>query len=109
MEKVIKDGKVAVLVSGGHGAGWTSWSARDKSEVEVLLFHPTLIEMAEAERHEEITSEWISETFGFEGFYTGGADGLYVSWVEVGKKFIIHEYDGAERLVTEDDLDFFIA
>lgn len=109
MEKIIKDGKVAVLISSGYGAGWSSWCGRDKPEVEVLLFHPLLIEMVESERHNEITSEWIQETFGFEGVYTGGVDGLYVQWVTCGKKFLINEYDGAEGLVTEDDLDFYTA
>jgi len=41
MEKVIRDGKVAVLISQGWGAGWYSWH-RDNQE---LLFHPKLVEM----------------------------------------------------------------
>ena len=26
MEKIIEDGKVAVLVSKGYGAGWSTWN-----------------------------------------------------------------------------------
>ena len=43
MEKVIKEGKVAVLVSPNYGAGWYSWNSGYKE----LLFHPKLVEMVE--------------------------------------------------------------
>ena len=29
MDKVVRDGLVAVLVSPGHGAGWYTWAHRD--------------------------------------------------------------------------------
>jgi hypothetical protein len=51
MEKVIRDGKVAVLISQGWGAGWYSWH-RDKQE---LLFSPKLVEMVEQNRKNEIS------------------------------------------------------
>ena len=42
MDKVIRDGKVAVLVSYGYGAGWSTWnSARSDS----LLFDPDIVQM----------------------------------------------------------------
>ena len=49
MEKVIRDGKVAVLISQGWGAGWYSWH-RDNQQ---LLFHPKLVEMVEQNRKNE--------------------------------------------------------
>ncbi len=55
MEKVIRNGMVAVLVSPGYGAGWYSWN--DHKE---LLFHPKIVEMVEKRRTEEITQEWVS-------------------------------------------------
>ena len=57
MEKVIRDGKVAVLVSHGFGAGWYSWN----TEHQQLLFHPKLVEMVEQNRINEITDEWVKE------------------------------------------------
>ena len=99
MDKVIRDGKVAVLVSRGYGAGWSSWT----DEVETVLFHPKLVQMVEERRHSEITEEWMEKELGIEGFYTGGIDGLEIEWVPIGTKFVIDEYDGAELLRTIDD------
>lgn len=48
MKKVIRNGKVAVLVSEGFGAGWYSWNR----EYKELLFHPKLVEMVEQGRNE---------------------------------------------------------
>ena len=42
MEKVIRDGKVAVLYSPGYGAGWYSWH-----DIEDLLYDPAVVEMVE--------------------------------------------------------------
>jgi hypothetical protein len=38
MEKVIRDGKVGVLYSPGHGAGWYSWH-----DVEELIYDPSIV------------------------------------------------------------------
>jgi len=95
MEKVIREGKVAVLVSYGYGAGWYSWSDENKE----ILFHPKLVEMVEQKRNSEITDEWVLENIGVD-MYTGGAIGLSIVWVEEGTAFEIDEYDGAESLKT---------
>lgn len=42
MEKLVRDGKVAILYSKGYGAGWYSWHG-----IKELIFHPKLIEMVE--------------------------------------------------------------
>ena len=42
MEKVIKDGKVGVLVSPGFGAGFSSWGYPDEA-----IFDPNLIDLVE--------------------------------------------------------------
>ena len=107
MDKVIRDGKVAVLVSRGYGAGWSSWT--DEDEVETFLFHPKLVQMVEEERHREITPEWMEKELGLDVSYTGGTDGLGIQWVPVGTKFVIDEYDGAESLRTIDDYNWVIA
>ncbi len=99
MEKVIRDGKVAVLYSRGYGAGWYSWNS-DKE----LLYHPKLVEMVEAGRQEEITEEWVMENLGLE-IYAGGAEGLTIMWIDEGTPFYIDEYDGAESIITSDRFD----
>lgn len=99
MEKVIRDGKVAILISRGFGAGWYSWN----NNLE-LVFSPKIVEMVEQGRSKEIDEEWIEENLGFENIYCGGAANLEINWLPVGTRFIIEEYDGAESLKTIDDL-----
>ena len=105
MNKVIRDGKVAVLVSRGYGAGWSTWT----DEIETYLFHPKLVQMVEEERHSEITTEWMEQELGLDVSYTGGTDGLEIQWVPVGTKFVIDEYDGHESLRTIDDFHWNVA
>lgn len=96
MEKVIRDGKVAVLVSHGFGAGWYSWN----SEHQELLFHPKLVEMVEQNRTNEIDEVWVKENLGIEDVYCGGASDLKIHWLPIGTAFEIYEYDGSESLIT---------
>lgn len=105
MEKVIRNGKVAVLTSPGYGAGWSTWNGSK----EILVFHPLLVAMVESGKSAEITSDWITENLGISDVYVGGAEDLCISWIEEGKKFLITEYDGAESVVTEDDLSCYTA
>ncbi len=99
MEKVIREGKVAVIISQGHGAGWYSWN----SEYPQLLFHPKLVEMIEEGKRNEIDEEWVERHLGIE-MYAGGASGLSIEWLPVGTRFMVEEYDGAERILTVDNL-----
>lgn len=99
MEKVIRDGKVAVLISQGWGAGWYSWH-RDNQE---LLFHPKLVEMVEQNRRNEINDQWLLENLDID-MYAGGSDGLEIHWLPIGTIFCIEEYDGFETIRTIEDL-----
>lgn len=99
MEKVIRDGKVAVLISQGWGAGWYSWNTDHKE----LLFHPKLVEMVEQNRRNEINDQWILENLGIE-MYAGGSDGLEIHWLPIGTIFDIEEHDGFETIRTIEDL-----
>lgn len=100
MEKLVRDGKVGVLVSGGYGAGWYSWHG-----IEELLFDPIVIAMIENPDDDEDFSSIVNychEKYG-EDEYFGGVDGLQVVWVEQGRKFFIEEYDGAESIRYENE------
>ena len=100
MDKVIRDGKVAVLISHGFGAGWYSWN----TENQQLLFHPKLVEMVEQGKAVEIDEDWVKENLGIENVYCGGAKNLKIHWLPVGTAFQVEEYDGAESLRTIEDL-----
>ena len=99
IEKVIRAGNVAVLISPGFGSGWYSWNGIDS-----MLFHPKLVELVEANRREEITEELIFELTGEENVYTGGVGDLEVVWLPMGTEFLIDEYDGAESLTLIQNL-----
>jgi hypothetical protein len=71
--------KVAVLVSAGYGAGWSTWATDEYREA--YLFHPKLVQMVEEGRQDEITSEWMEKELEITSVYdrhrfTGGRDGL---------------------------------
>lgn len=96
MEKVIRNGQVAVLISGGYGAGWYTWS----SQHQELLFHPKLVAMVESGNQDEINSEWLEKELGISGVYCGGAKDLHIEWLPEGTAFEVEEYDGSESLRT---------
>jgi len=99
MEKVIRDGKVAILISHGYGAGWYTWN----TDYQELLFNPKLVKMVEDGRAKEIDKDWVKENLGI-SIYAGGAEGLSIYWLPIGTCFKVEEYDGAESLETFDDL-----
>lgn len=103
MEKVIRDGKVAVIFSPGFGAGWYSWN----TESQQLLFSPKLVEMVEQGRNDEIDEDWVKENLGIENVYCGGAGDLKIRWLPIGTAFEVDEYDGSESLRTIADLVLF--
>jgi hypothetical protein len=43
MNKLVRDGLIAVIVSPGHGAGWYSWHG-----IEELLFDPSIVAWIES-------------------------------------------------------------
>lgn len=95
-----EQGRVAVLVSRGFGAGWSTWA--DDGEAEAMLFDSRIVDAVLAEQdHGQLTS--LVESLGY-GSYTGGVDGLGVYWLEPGTRFLVKEYDGSESLLTFDDL-----
>ena len=99
MEKVIRDGKVAVLISPGYGAGWYSWNTEHKE----LIFSPKLVEMVEYGMREDIDDKWVLDNLGID-IYTGGAYTLEINWIPEGTPFVIEEYDGAECIKIVSDL-----
>lgn len=99
MNKLIRDGNVAVLVAGGYGAGWSTW-AREFGEQ--MMFDPNVVEAVECgDVPLEDILEYLEETYPAEHF--SGYGQLEVVWVPEGSRFRIEEYDGSEGLVLEKD------
>ena len=98
MKKLIKDGKVAVAVSYGYGAGWSTWNDIDPMDGR---FNQLFLD-GKIKEIERICEE---EELG----YAGGAADVSIEWIPVGIKFVIEEYDGAESLCEIDDYNWMTA
>ena len=108
MNKVIRDGKVAVLVSSGFGAGWSTWSYVGEEDYRnFMLFDPTLVTMVERGDSVEAIESYVTAIHPHT--YCGGASDLTIQWLPVGTAFRIHEYDGAESVEIRDDIEWNIA
>ena len=105
MEKVVRDGKVAVLYSPGYGAGWYSWN----EECKKLIFDPVLVEIVESGIDMEKIEERVKDLYPTKSIYTGGAYQLKIEWVQEGTRFLIDEYDGYESLTILGPESGFVA
>lgn len=92
MEKIERDGMVAVLVSPGFGAGWSTWNSEHR---ETLCMDA---EIARAVLDGDIDKAVAVAKQKCGDFYEGGARDLRVEWVKKGSAFEIDEYDGSESL-----------
>jgi len=102
MQKLVDNGKVAVLYSPGFGAGWSTWN----KGVPKLLFDPAIVKFVENEQWAELTTYVMLK---YPGIYTGGMDSLAVAWLPVGTEFRISEYDGAENIEIKEETDWMTA
>jgi hypothetical protein len=107
MDKVIRDGKVAVLYSPDFGAGWSTWI----TEHPAILYDPAVVKWVEdgkpsgeARTHLEAT---LKEKYPH--CYLGGMRDLQIQWVPVGTRFYVDEYDGSETVVLEQDVEWMVA
>jgi len=92
MEKVVRNGKVAVLVSPGFGAGWYTWN-REHPE---CLYDADMVAWVEGGKEGSMPD--LEDKYG-SGFYAGGGGDLIIYWIDQGEKFRVDEYDGSESLV----------
>lgn len=103
MEKIEKDGMVAVLVSPRFGSGWSTWNSCHR---ETLCMDAEIVQAVldkDINKAVEIAKQKCSD------FYEGGAEGLTVEWVKKGAAFEIDEYDGSESLHVIGDHDYMVA
>lgn len=106
MSKVERDGMVAILISPGYGAGWSTWA--EYSEQELILFDPDIVQLVLDRNNSVITSEMFHEQVSHIWqlkSYTSycSPEALKVQWLPVGTIFRISEYDGAETLIMNKD------
>jgi len=100
MKKLIKDGLVAVLISPGFGAGWSTWHIGETAEE--MIFDADIAQMvldkADSDNIEAVAkTKWPNE-------YFGAAEDLEVHWIKEGSHFIVTEYDGSESIMFRDEV-----
>jgi hypothetical protein len=105
MEKVIRDGKVAVLYSPGFGAGWSTWN----SEHESMLYHPMLVDTVLSNEANWLENAEALASLIWPDAYLGGIGDLTVEWIPVGTLFKITEYDGSESIEYKEAGGWFVA
>ena len=110
VEKVIRDGMVAVLRSPGYGAGWSTWQHEDEIR-EFVMFDRRLVEAAERGALHDEVEEMLEELFFGSGMYisTSGWSDIEINWLPVGTRFEITEYDGAEGIRVFDESEYYVA
>ena len=120
MEKYIKDNHIAVLVSPGYGAGWSTWGDRnlavDKRVVEFYLQHKDdkvyidkLHHTLPSESNVLREASELFKSWGYEHVYFGGFGDIEIEWVPIGTAFRIQEYDGNEWIEYVNNIDYITA
>jgi len=102
MDKVIVNGKVAVLYSPGFGAGWYTWNQC----LPELIFSPAIVNLVIEEKFDELETYMELK---YPEIYKGGMRDLEIEWLPVGTEFKISEYDGAESIELKDDTGWLVA
>ena len=102
MNKLLDNGKVAVLYSPGFGAGWSTWN----KGVPEIVFDPAVVAFVENKHWAELQTY---VTLKYPGLYIGGMKDLAVAWLPEGTEFRIGEYDGAESIEIKDNTDWITA
>ena len=117
MEKYIKDGQVAILVSYGFGSGWSTWNdkklAYDRRAVEFFLEHEKdkdyMHRLSSYKSKESKEAKELFKSWGYENVYFGGFENIEICWLPIGTTFVISEYDGAESVEIIGSFDWTTA
>lgn len=107
MNKIEKDGEIAVLYSPGYGAGWSTWN---KGEFEErLLMDAEIVQAVLDEAEPEDIEAIVERLFGEDEIYTGGVHQLQIKWIPKGCQFEVTEYDGSESIHIIGERQYFTA
>jgi len=100
MEKLVRNGQVAILYSPGYGAGWSSWGepwmATDRRLIEAYEAGKDVAALAEQIGRDDHQLDYVCVL---------GATDLTVEWLPEGTAYRIREYDGSESVETTSVLD----
>ena len=100
-----KTKQVAVLVSTGYGAGWSTWAKYIQYEETLAFNHKIVKAVFDGNLNEVIRIAKAKAP----GCFLEGAKGLGAVWVDDRKQFRISGYDWRETLVLNEDLTWLRA
>lgn len=103
INKVIRNGLVAVVFSPEFGAGWWTWN-RDRID---MIFDPGLVDLLERKQPEDKILAYA--TLKWPDAFLGGIDELMIEWVLEGTEFKINEYDGSESIELKESDNWLTA
>ena len=108
-DRLVRDGKVAVLYSPGYGAGWSTWCHEDLEIRLAMVFDPQIADIVD-----QGATDWQNKAeaiaqIKYPDAYLGGLKDLRVKWLPTGTQFRVTEYDGNEDIETRDSVDWFTA
>jgi len=104
MNRVVRDGQVAVLYSPGYGAGWSTWASTEIRQD--VLFDPGAVELVEQEKWDELE---VYIRLKYPDMFCGGLRDLQIEWLPEGTQFIVNDYDGNESIQKRDSVDWITA
>jgi hypothetical protein len=100
LDKVIKDGNVAILITTEYGVGWSSWN-----NIEGIETDPGLVALVERTAEPEEIETYCKDKWGTSNYY-GGACNLSIVWVPEGTEYVITEYDGWEEIQFKESFEW---
>lgn len=109
-DRYIRDGWVAVLISPGFGAGWSTWCEFD--DRKAVTFDPWIVDILLSDqynRKEKIDRIYAHCAVKYPDMYMGGVSDLTVEWIPQGTLFRIAEYDGSETIELKEAEDWIQA
>ena len=107
-DRLVHEGRVAVLVSPNHGGGWSTWN---QEHGDAMLFDPQIadIMMSDESRTVKIEKARAIAELKYPDAYLGGIKDLEVWMLTPGTKFYIDERDGSETVITPEDIKWTTA
>jgi hypothetical protein len=109
MNRLIRDGQVAVLYSPGYGAGWSTWCQEDDRMRLNMLFDPQIADLVDQNAPDWLEQAKAITQIKYPEAYTGGLADLEIRWLPVGTQFRVLEYDGFEQVEIESEIAWITA
>jgi hypothetical protein len=106
VDRLIRDGRAAVLYSPGHGAGWSTWNHEHFLE---MLFDPQIADIVDQRGPDWREQAEAIALVKYPEAYIGGLSDLEVRWLPVGTQFRVLEYDGSESVEINGEIEWITA